>query len=103
MQVIFEALDKRIQSLPNTQQEVRKIWLNYKKGSEIFLGIKIQANQLNLYLNLSKEDGLNDPKGLARDISGVDHNGTGDYEVVVNSNTNMDDVFDLINQSYQIN
>jgi predicted transport protein len=44
---------------------------------------------------------LNDQDGLTKDISNVGHWGNGDYQIIMNSTTDIDYVMFLINQSFK--
>ena len=51
--------------------------------------IEIQKKQFKLRINL-KKGMLKDPQGMFRDMSEVGHLGLGDYEAVVNADTDLD-------------
>jgi predicted transport protein len=44
---------------------------------------------------------LDDPKKLARDVSKIGHWGNGDYEISIDSNTDIDYLMFIIKQSIQ--
>ena len=67
-----------------------------------FVDIVVRKTNLTLFLNI-KIGLLNDPKGIARDVSKVGHWGNGDYEVVVKNTSEMGYVNSLIRQSYENN
>jgi predicted transport protein len=49
---------------------------------------------------------LNDPRNLVRDLTRpepVGHWGNGDYEVVIERVEDLDNIFDLVKQSYECN
>lgn len=49
---------------------------------------------------------IDDPKNLARDLTkpkAIGHWGNGDYEVKLEKESELDSVFELINQSYDLN
>jgi predicted transport protein len=54
-----------------------------------------------MWLDISKDE-LNDPHNLARDVSEVGHHGTGDVEVKLSSMDELDQVMDLVEQSYRV-
>ena len=43
---------------------------------------------------------IHDPKGLCKDVTGVGRWGNGDVEVFLEHTSEMDDVMELIEQSY---
>ena len=59
-------------------------------------------NLILLYFN-TKIGLLNDPKGIARDVSKVGHWGNGDYEIVLKDTPDIGYVVSLIRQSYENN
>ena len=71
-----------------------------RKGN--FCDINIQRNQLKIWLNLSKGS-LNDNKNIAKDVSNTGHWGNGDYELVINSDSDIEYIVSLIRQSYNVN
>jgi len=69
-----------------------------------FTDVEIQRSQLKVHLNLKKDRyQLDDPKGLARDVSNIGHGGNGDYEVGMSDDENLDYILSLVKQSYKKN
>lgn len=64
--------------------------------------IHVQKKALKIWINLKKGK-LDDPKGLARDVSSVGHWGNGDYELVVSNDDDLEYIISLIKQSYKKN
>ena len=58
------------------------------------------ASELKLYLDITIEE-LNDPHGLARDVTAVGHWGTGSVEVRLASFDQLEDVMELVRQSFE--
>lgn len=67
-----------------------------------FVDIHIQKKALKIWLNLRNRE-LDDPKGLARDVSKIGHWGNGDYEIQVSNDENIDYIISLAKQSYKKN
>jgi predicted transport protein len=67
-----------------------------------FVEITFFKSSLKLYLNINNNQ-LNDPKGIARDVSKVGHWGTGNYEVIMKDSDNIGYVISLIRQAYDQN
>ncbi len=44
---------------------------------------------------------LEDPKGMARDVSNVGHWANGDYEIIIGSKDELDYIMTLVRQSYK--
>ena len=51
-------------------------------------------------INLRKGE-LNDPQGLARDISVTGHHGNGDYQIQISTDDDLEYVLSLIKQAYK--
>ncbi len=108
-QSIFFKLREKITSLDkNIKEEPKKLYIAYKLATNfvdisIIYGTKTQS--IKLWLNV-KSGQLHDPNGLARDLAKpkpVGHWGNGDYEVKLESEKELDAVFALIKQSYDLN
>lgn len=96
---LYEALKDRIVSLGgNIKLRPRQLYIGFIANSN-FVDVHIQKNKLKLWINMSKGE-LDDPKKLAKDVSEVGHWGNGDYEVLVNSSSDLDYLLTLIKQSY---
>jgi uncharacterized protein with ParB-like and HNH nuclease domain/predicted transport protein len=97
---VFDALDARIRALDdNVTQEVLKLYIAYKAETN-FVDVVPQAKRLRLSLNMPFPD-LDDPKGLAKNVTGIGRWGNGDVELAV---ANLDEVpyaVGLIRQSLE--
>lgn len=67
-----------------------------------FCDINIQKKQLKIWLNVKKGN-LKDSKGIAKDVSSIGHWGNGDYEITLDSDSDIEYVVSLIRQSYNLN
>ena len=67
-----------------------------------FCDINIQKNQIKIWLNVKKGK-LEDSKKIARNVADIGHWGNGDYEIVLNSDADIEYVVSLIRQSYNLN
>ncbi len=100
MREVFEHLRKRILNLDSSvREEYKKLYIAYKTTTN-FVDIEPQVRRLRLSLNL-KFGEINDPKGLSKDITGLGHWGNGDVEVSISSLDQLDDVMDLVRQSFE--
>ena len=63
------------------------------------LDFEIQRSALKIHINLKKGE-LNDKLNLMRDVRGIGHYGSGDYEILVKDMGNFDYIVGLIRQSY---
>ena len=75
-----------------------KVYIAFKIGSRNIVDITVFKKQLKLFINLPLGK-LDDPKLIARDMSKIGHLGNGDYEVSIDSNTDLDYLIYLIKQS----
>ena len=97
---IFEVLDARIKALdPNITQEVLKLYIAYKAETN-FVDVVPQASRLRLSLNMPFAE-LDDPKGLAKDVSEVGRWGNGDVELGVATLNEVPYALGLIRQSLE--
>lgn len=101
---IFLDLREKITSLDEEVSEVPKSKYIAYKTSTNFVDIVILHNSLKIFLNVQSGQ-LKDPEYLARDLTKpkpVGHWGNGDYEVRVDKNSDLEKIFNLIQQAYQI-
>jgi uncharacterized protein with ParB-like and HNH nuclease domain/predicted transport protein len=98
--MVFEHLRKRILNLDaSVREEIKKHYIAYKTTTN-FVDIEPQKKRLKVTLNMPFPD-IDDPHGLCKDITGVGHYGNGDVEISVTSLSQLDDVIDLVSQSFE--
>jgi len=71
-------------------------------ASGYFANVLVRRESLKVFLNMRKGE-LNDPLSKARDVSMIRHWGNRDYEISVDTDTDLDYVMYLIKQSYEKN
>lgn len=102
---LFLKLREKIISLDTEiKEDPQKHYVAYKLSTN-FADVEVYRNQLKIFLNV-RSGKLNDPDSIARDMETpkhVGHHGNGDYEVKLDSEVEMDKVFSLIKQSYDLN
>jgi len=102
---LFQDLRERILYLDqNIIEEPKAKYIAYKTSTN-FVDIVIMRQGLKIFLNL-KSGELNDPQNIARDLTKpkvIGHWGNGDYEIKVENKNEVDAVFALIKQSYDLN
>jgi predicted transport protein len=102
---IFNILREKITSLDkNIVEEPKAKYIAYKLSTN-FVDVVVLANSLKIFLNV-KSGQLKDPFGIARDLTKpkpIGHWGNGDYEIRLQNKENIDKVFELIKQSYNLN
>lgn len=100
---LFYEFQERIASLdPDNSiiEKVNKNIISYKHGKN-FCEVWVQSSKLKLWLDISLAD-LQDPLGLAEDVSEKGHWGTGDTVVNLVSLEDLDPVMDLVSQAFQL-
>lgn len=92
-------LRDRILNLGEVEIVPRALYVGFKRKSN-FVDIGFQKNALWMWINLTKGT-LDDPNGIARDVSTIGHYGNGDYDLKVTPESDLDYIMFLINQSYK--
>ncbi|MBS6339874.1 MAG: DUF262 domain-containing protein [Eubacterium limosum] len=99
--MLYEMLDRRIMNLsPNVKREFKKLYIAYKLDTN-FTDIVVQKQRLRISLNMKYPE-IIDPKGVCRDITGIGRWGNGDVELFFEHTSEIDDVMELIEQSYRM-
>jgi predicted transport protein len=98
---LYETLKSAILNLDELELKPKKKYIAFVAGSNV-TDIHLQKNALKIWLNLQKGE-LDDPKEIARDVSSVGHWGNGDYEIVIQTNDEMEYILSLIKQSLKKN
>jgi predicted transport protein len=100
IRALFDALDLGIRALdPNVYQEVLKLYIAYKSETN-FVDIVPQVRSLRLSLNMPFAE-LDDPSGIARDITTIGRWGNGDVEIRVATLEEVPYAIGLIRQSLE--
>ena len=101
---LFFPLREKILSLDeNIKEEPKKLYIAYKLATN-FVDVEVRSKDIKIFLNI-KSGQLNDPQSLARDLTKpkTGHWGNGDYEVKLEKESELEAVFALIKQSYDLN
>jgi predicted transport protein len=97
---IIELYEKFKSSILNLADGIeilpQKFYIAFKKGSNIS-DIEIQKKSLKIFIN-TKLGTLDDPKGLAKDVSNIGHRGNGDYQIQIENDDNLEYIMSLIKQ-----
>jgi len=97
---LFEALRNEIVQLdPCVTEEFLKLYVAYKAETN-FVDVVPQAKQLVLSLNITFS-GVDDPRGICRDVSGLGRWGNGDVEVRLSKATDLPYVVGLVRQALE--
>ena len=98
---LFELFRRRVIALdPAVTEEVLKYYIAYKTTTN-FVDVVPQKSRLLLMLNMAFDE-IQDPKRLCRDVTGIGRWGNGDIEVRLSSPAQLDDVMDLVRQSFTL-
>lgn len=97
----FEVLEAFVESLgDDIQKKVLKNYIAYKRIKN-FICIEVHPNSqdLRLYLKVNPSK-INLEKGFSRDVTNIGHWGTGDLELTINSDEDLEKAKPYITQSY---
>ena len=98
--MFFEKLDTRIMNLSSSvRREFKKLYVAYKLDTN-FTDIVFQESRLRIAINMDFSE-VNDPKGICKDVTGVGRWGNGNVEVILDNLGQLDDVMDIIKQSFE--
>lgn len=96
---LYEAFKQAILSLDNNiDTKPKKKEIGFTKEGKIFTDICILKSSLKIWINL-KRGTLDDPKGVARDVSSIGHWGNGDYEIIVQDTRDLEYIMSLVKQA----
>lgn len=102
---LFLKLREKIVSLDESiKEEPKKLYIAYKLATN-FVDVELRSKEIKIFLNI-KSGLLNDPYKLARDLTKpkpIGHWGNGDYEVKIEKEDQLEEVFELIKLSYNLN
>lgn len=97
---LFDALRTEVLALDEcVREEVLKLYVAYKAETN-FVDVVPQMGRLLLSLNMQFHE-LVDPRGLARDVTGMGRWGNGDVEIGLSSPDDLSYVMGLVRQSFE--
>ena len=98
---LFEVLDKRIMNLSSdVKREYKKLYIAYKLDTN-FVDVVVQKQRLRISVNMKFSE-IHDPKGICKDITGLGRWGNGDVELFMEHTSDVDNVMEIIEQSYRM-
>ncbi|MGM9532603.1 GmrSD restriction endonuclease domain-containing protein, partial [Intestinibacter sp.] len=98
---LYDALDKKILNISeDIKREFKKLYIAYKVETN-FVDIIPQKSKLRLVVNMKFEDVI-DPKNICINITDKSSWGNGDIEIFYNDLSQLDDIMDIIMQSYKL-
>ncbi len=97
---LFKQFEKRVLNLdPSIREEVLKLYVAFKTSTN-FVDVIPRKNELKLAINMHFEE-IRDPKHLCQDVTGKGRWGNGDVEVILSKPEQLEDIMELVKQSYQ--
>ncbi|WP_422936271.1 GmrSD restriction endonuclease domain-containing protein [Sinomonas sp. P47F7] len=97
---LFEQFRKEVLSLdPAVTEEFLKLYIAYKAETN-FVDVIPQTSRLLLSINIPFHE-LNDPRGMARDVTNLGRWGNGDSEVVLDSSEELPYILSLVGQAFE--
>ncbi len=97
---LYNDLKSRILALGDDIEIVpRSEYISFKRERP-FTDLVLYVGDIRCLINMKKGE-LEDPKNITRDMSETGHWGNGDYEVKIDSDSDLDYLMFLINQSYK--
>ncbi|MDD3771651.1 MAG: DUF5655 domain-containing protein [Weeksellaceae bacterium] len=98
---LYEKFKNAILNLDGIEVKPKKLYIAFVADRNI-VDIRLQKNGLKIWINLFKGQ-LDDPKQICRDVSKTGHWGNGDYELLINSDDDLEYILSLIKQSLKKN
>ncbi|WP_182878230.1 DUF5655 domain-containing protein [Microbispora sp. H10670] len=100
--VLYDRLETQIQALgDDVVKKTRKLYIAFQR-TQNFACIEVhpQANELLIFVKVDP-DSIQLEEGFSRDMRNIGHFGTGDLELRVRSQKDLERAFPLIQQSYE--
>lgn len=95
---LYETFKEAILALADDiEVKPQKHYIAFKKQKNIAC-LELQRKKIKIYIGLS-QGGLNDPKGISKDVSNVGRVSTGDYLVEVTDTSEIEYIMSLIKQA----
>jgi len=82
------------------KKEYKKLYIAYKLDTN-FVDVVVQKQRLRISVNM-KFSQIYDPKGICKDITGLGRWGNGDVELFMEHTSDVDNVMEIIEQSYMV-
>lgn len=100
---IYELYEQFRDTILNLASDIdikpQKHYVAFKKDGNVAC-LEMQKKKMKIHIG-AKVGTLDDPKGIAKDVSNIGHYGTGDYEVQVDSDKDLEYIMSLIKQVVQ--
>lgn len=100
---IYELYERFRDAILNLANDIeikpQKLYVAFKKDGNIAC-LEMQKKKIKIHIGI-KAGNLDDPKSIAKDVSNIGHYGTGDYEVQVFNDKDLEYIMSLIKQAVQ--
>jgi len=97
---LFESFRKQVLDLnPCVTEEFLKLYVAYKAETN-FVDVVPQSKRLRLSINIDHHE-MNDPRGIAKDVSNLGRWGNGDVEVFLNTREELPYIIGLVRQAFE--
>ena len=83
---------------PAVKKEYKKLYVAYKLDTN-FVDIVFQKQRLRISINMKFSE-INDPNGICKDITGLGRWGNGDVELFMEHQDELDQIMEIVKQSY---
>ena len=84
---------------PSIEVAPKKFYVAYKTSQNIVC-MEVKQQRVTLYLKLNPKS-VRGPKGISRDVSDIGHYGTGDLEISLHGQADLDAAKPLIQMEYE--
>ena len=101
IQQIYLHLKEKVLTLDNTSFDPKKVYIGMKVKGHRFATVIFRKRKLYLYL-LMPLDSLNDPKQMFSKIGNMQERGAWNYLLEMRDENELDYVFEMVKQSYDI-
>ena len=99
---LYELVRNRILTLADDIEIIpKKVCIVFKKDKNNFCSLHLQKNNIKIWLNY-KWGEINEPKGIACNVSNKGHYGPGDYEIDVKDDSQLEYILSLIKETLLI-
>lgn len=99
---LYEEMKDFILSIDdNFDIKAKKYEIGFMYNKRVMVDIVLQKKALKMWLN-TKSGTLDDPRNITRDVSNKGHWGSGDYEIQISNNEDIEYIFGLIKQLYKM-
>jgi predicted transport protein len=95
---LYELLRNRINALTDDVEVApQKMYIAFRKDKKNFVYVHLQKKNIKIWLN-AKWGEINEPKGIANNVSSKGHYGYGDYEIDMIDDSQLEYILSLIKE-----